>query len=300
MVDPSQSATVRSARPGSYCSVSVSCLCETTNGELKEIGTGTGFFYRVAGKEFLVTNWHVLTGRNPEKPEHLLPGFPQSPTHIRWHQATKTNRLHFLPTDALALYDRGKPVWIEAKAGHAYDLACIPIAGPSDALIVCVQDLRFETRGRPLEVGMDVVVIGFPFPLVPTNPFPVWKRAMVASEPAYSIGGKWYAFLDTPARPGMSGSPVYATANGFPVTPDQASTLLAKDVGSKASMDALLSLTPEQLTDTTITLNFVGVYSGAYGEEGLERMGLGRFWPAVHLERLFLDFTQGTNPFPPP
>ena len=37
----------------------------------KSLGTATGFCIEAKGKFFLVTNWHVVTGRNPDTGELL-------------------------------------------------------------------------------------------------------------------------------------------------------------------------------------------------------------------------------------
>jgi hypothetical protein len=53
----------RKAQPPSLCTVFIRKICATPSGD-KNFGMATGFQYRDAnGQVWLVTNWHVLTGR---------------------------------------------------------------------------------------------------------------------------------------------------------------------------------------------------------------------------------------------
>jgi len=45
-----------------------------------ELSLGTGFFYEIGGKHYLVTNWHNVAGRSPEDQKVISPtgGLPES------------------------------------------------------------------------------------------------------------------------------------------------------------------------------------------------------------------------------
>lgn len=142
------------------------------------------------------------------------------------------------------------------------------------------------------------MIIGFPFERSEANVTPIWKRALVSSEPAYLSGGKLQVLLDSPGRPGMSGSPVFLNSTGFSVTGEQIEMMEAKDHGK-----LLDSLTMEQMQDRTVVLEFVGIYAGTYGEPALRDLNLGRMIPGVLLDAMLDRETRkvrrGTNPYPP-
>ncbi|MBM7328718.1 trypsin-like peptidase domain-containing protein [Agrobacterium sp. S2] len=287
---------IRKAGLPSYCSTLIELFAETRDGEPTHIGVGTGFFYRIGKVVFLVTNWHVVTGRHPEKPGELLPGYPISPTHIQLHIPDDTNRNHFRPGELIPLYDEGRPIWLETPAKNDVDIVLLPLRFPDTAITPAVQDFA-PYAGRILVPGVDVTIIGFPFGRNKTNPFPIWKKAMIASEPAYTIDGKAYTYLDTPGRPGMSGSPVYALSNGFEATAEEKDAL--SSAGSPLERIDILSKIGDRFNKPVPVLEFVGVYSGSYGDQSLDRLNLGRFWPAGLLGGYENKLIIGQNPYPP-
>ncbi len=57
-------------------------------------------------------------------------------------------------------------------------------------------------------MGDDLFILGFPLRLNPTGPFPIWKRASVATEMNLMLSGMPAFLVDTATREGMSGAPV--------------------------------------------------------------------------------------------
>ncbi|WP_192924661.1 S1 family peptidase [Sinorhizobium medicae] len=276
---------IRSARPASYCSTLIETFFVSANGTITSCGHGTAFFYREEGRELLVTNWHVVTGRHPEKPEKTLPYYKSSPSHYKLHLPLKSNPNDFLPAELVPLYNDGRPIWIEHELGSGeVDLVAIPFFPAPDAHYYTANHFQLETESH-LEPGIDVVIIGFPFGRNRTNPFPIWKKAMIASEPAHTWDGKPFGYLDTPGRSGMSGSPVYF------ISPD-----LVPPHAWDGSAD-ILEWMPS--AERTTSLEFVGVYSGSYGDQDFERLNLGRYWPKHLLEGITKTGNPGRNPFFP-
>ena len=52
--------------PVSRCTTPVEAFFNETS-----LGTSTGFFYQEAGQNYLVTNWHVITGKHHITGTHL-------------------------------------------------------------------------------------------------------------------------------------------------------------------------------------------------------------------------------------
>jgi hypothetical protein len=278
-----------------HCAVCLRTYCRKADGQLKQVGYATGFFYRVKGVLFLVTNWHVVTGRNPENPSNLLPGYPASPDAYAFDIASIDNPTHFLLGEERDLYKDGKPIWIEPELDLLVDVVAIPLNLPEKAVLRAIQDFC-EPSKSPLEIGIDVIIAGFTFERSTDNPAPIWKKGMVASEPSLLINGKPQIYLDTPGRSGMSGSPVFASNPGFRVSSEQ------KKLLDNRSISALMdTLTLKQFEHQVACLEFSGIYAGAYGDGDLAQLNLGRMFTGAFIE-LMLDegkFRKGTNPFPP-
>lgn len=70
------------AQPATLASVLISKIEKGPDGE-RICKPATGFHYRDrTGQAWLVTNWHVLTGRRPDDQGMLLSGYNDSPVAI--------------------------------------------------------------------------------------------------------------------------------------------------------------------------------------------------------------------------
>ena len=280
--------------PATLSSVFIEAQCFDRNRRLVTAQTGTGFFFRRSGRVFLITNWHVLTGRNPDDPFHMLIQATESPVHIEVWMPQKANQNHFVP-EGIDLYSDGVPVWIEFNNGQRTDLAAIELPPMANAHVVAIQD--FIEEGECVEVGNDVVVVGYPLGHYNGNVHATWKRAMVATEPGIAISGKAQFYLDVAGRPGMSGSPVYATSTALRVTPNTARIL--KDPKISAS-EKVRQLGQDWVHGETKSLYFIGIYAGALAEGRMRELNLGFCWHGGLLDLLFDSPVVGHNPEPPP
>lgn len=288
------------ARPPSRASLATIFIEKVVRAANSDVvaGYSTSFLYRrVDGRVLQITNWHALTGRRPEDPGTLLPGYGQSPYKIRARFATAEPGA-FLPSLEIDLYRNGEPIWIEYKREDGIDLAAIPIEIPEHAAGICIQDFA-PAGARALEPGLDVIVIGYPFGHGDHMPYPVWKRAMVATEPTFHAMGTRQVLLDTAGNPGMSGAPVFASAPGFKASRQTAEAMAAYDQGEIDELALFDCLSPSELQDATVVLSFVGVYTGATGSRQLEEMKLGRMFTARLVELMITEGQPGRNPFPP-
>lgn len=151
-----------------------------------------------------------------------------------------------------------------------------------------------------LRVGLEVVIIGYPFGMSEDNPYPIWKRAWFASEPSITIGGMPKIYLDSPGRPGMSGSPIFRIDRGIGVSRELYEANERFEETGEISKDhlALILNTPRHNNEINV-LEFVGIYSGFIGDRKLNALNLGIAWHAAALDMLFRQPFPGTNPFPP-
>ena len=131
---------------------------------------------------YLITNWNILTGRSPQKPEFLLDNYPASPSGFQINLASIENPNHFIPSKVFPPYIDGKPQWFETSmpdlgADGRIDLAAIKFEVPpsvNGALIATIKNFAPSSKDFIL-VGNEVVIIGYPFGLSAKNPYPIWK-----------------------------------------------------------------------------------------------------------------------------
>lgn len=282
----------------SRCPVFIRKIVSTPSGD-KYFGAGTGFHYRDhLGTSWLITNWHVLTGRRPDAPGQLLYNTPQSPYRIEvTYPSSKIGT--FLPPVQLDLYQNGKPIWRERLLEEGVDIVAIPVSPPKGAAIPFVQDFA-SSEMVAMQPGLDVVIIGFPFEQNRDMPFPIWKRAMISSEPGYTVFGQLQVLVDTPGMPGMSGSPVFTISQGVSVSKEQHDAVKAFGRGESSALDAINALDLAR-AEPVPCLTFAGIYAGATGKgmAGLEQLALGRIMLAPMVDMVVKDGQQGTNPFIP-
>ena len=198
------------------------------------LSTASAFFYELDQSWFLVTNWHVISGRNSltKRPlmqsgrfptsikakisSYEIPGFP-----VQRNTFTTVAR-------EVAIYENSDPLWFEHPTlGSLCDVVALPMERPQG----CPEFMhnaanRISCSMRiPVEPGGTVFIIGFPRSISVGFGLPLWKAGYIASEPHYDVtvggdpsglGGLQNGltlpafFLDSQTREGMSGSPVFA------------------------------------------------------------------------------------------
>lgn len=171
------------------------------------LSTATGFIVEVSGAQYLITNWHVVTGRDADTEECLsrtagIPNRLVATMHAleglgAWTQAN----IPLLGQD-------GKPIWLEHPQGRQVDVVAIPLSafGPCASYPL---DLGFADADIIVQPGMLACILGFPYGLGNALNWPIWKTGHVASDPDLDFAEGRPAFLiDASTRGGMSGAPV--------------------------------------------------------------------------------------------
>ncbi len=290
---------IQPPQPASLCSVEICKYVRTYDGQDKVSGRGTGFHFRdTSGTVWLVTIWHVVTGRRPDNPAMLIGNAMASPTSIGVaYQSRKDGQ--FLRHLTLPLYEQdGTPSWYEYRRDSGVDLAALPIQLPDDVKCPCVQDFADRDTGSFVP-GLDLTIIGMAFQHSRETPYPIWKGARVASEPGYLAMGVPQVLIDTAGVPGMSGSPVYRVSRGVKVSREAAKAVENFRAGGDGeALEALVGLALSQAEEGPV-LSFVGVYAGSTGSRDLEKLSLGRMFMASLVDLLVVERQRGVNPFPP-
>ena len=220
------------------------------------LGIATGFFWKYADKTYLVTNWHVVSGRNPishiaMNEDLAVPDEMSFPVYI------SANDFENVEYKSVCLYDVNcDPAWIEHKEfGSSIDIAAIELpffpnlSDPSflGKVIYPIKSGGYVDRNLlinlprwcapRIEMGEDLYILGFPFGIMPTRHFPIWKHASIASEMDVMLDDKPSFLVDTTTKPGMSGSPVIQKIRKFQL--DQSNNIVE-----------------------SASIAFVGIYSG--------------------------------------
>ncbi len=175
-----------------------------------ELSFATAFFIRRNSKCYLVTNWHVLSGRNPNNGACLSDTYGV-PNNILVRAHTNNEFINFLDFEIPLLNSDDTPRWLEhPKFKEKVDVVALEVCLPPEQYIVhdIEQFIEPFNEGTIECVADDVFVIGYPLGLSAGGLFPIWKRASIASEPIIDIDGLPKLLIDTASRKGMSGSPV--------------------------------------------------------------------------------------------
>ena len=177
------------------------------------IGRGTGFVASSSsGNKFLLTNRHIVTGRNQDTAELLCKKTGAIPDALAvWHNASSALG-EFVQVD-MPLIDGDTPQWIEhPNLGGTADFVALPIADRADIELYPYRAEHFaHMHVRPAET---VSVVGFPFGERTGASFAIWATGFVASEPELNHGGRPVFLIDCRSREGQSGSPVIRYLEG--------------------------------------------------------------------------------------
>jgi hypothetical protein len=183
----------------------------------RTVSQGTGFLFATThgndiDQVFLVTNYHVVTGNEPQS-----------------QAAPKGDRLQFYfhasrdePTSdftvTIPLYTKtGEPIWISSGQFPEADVVLVPIVPQlyserGQLFVFSETHTLIDMKVRP---STQATLLGYPYGFFDTKNFlPVWKTGHLASEPAVDFQGEPVFLVDVSAFPGMSGAPVVAVANG--------------------------------------------------------------------------------------
>jgi len=172
----------------------------------RDIGKATGFVVHWKQQPYLITNWHVLSGRHPETNEVQSPtGAVPDVVRIRHHSQRLGNWV--VRSDPL-VDKQANPRWIEHPKGSQIDVVALPLRSVEADVRLHPFDLSLADVDLIPVVAMPVSIIGFPLGLAATPAFPIWKTGHIASDPDLDYTGKPAFLIDATTRGGMSGSPV--------------------------------------------------------------------------------------------
>jgi hypothetical protein len=241
------------------------------------LSNGSGFYWCKDECWYLVTNWHNLSGLNPDtgKPLDSIRGAVPNRVRTRLYlpsgepddQGLVT--LHWVPM-IMELNDAaGEPKWFEHPVhGRKVDVAVLPMPTAfksTDFMVRTPLEIEGDAVLQPT-VGQDVFVLGYPIGLVTGLPIPLWKGGYIASEPTMEPNGLPLLFIDAATRPGMSGSLViskHLIFGGF-----------NKKDGTRSN------------TLYALRYKVLGVYSGRLDPSTVAETQIGRVWKSDVIDEI--------------
>ncbi len=177
------------------------------------LSTATGFIVEETEKPYLITNWHVVAGRNPDT-DQLLSTTGAIPDTI-WILHHSAGRLgSWTWREEPLYYAEGNPRWIEHPQGRMIDVVALPLEAVDDQVAIYPLDLSLAETDIVPQPAMPVSIIGYPFGLATGGAWPIWKTGHIASDPDVDYDGRPAFLIDATTRGGMSGSPVVLRLSG--------------------------------------------------------------------------------------
>lgn len=189
-----------------FFSVTSLLLLLRVNGQ--NLSTATGFVVRFDDEDYLITNWHVLNGRNANTGKLLSEktgAFPR--TVVIYHRSK--NSLSSWVAEEEELYDKeDKPLWLEHPMGCKVDVVALKLRNHSSEIKTYPLDISLAQKSMHIAPAMSVSIIGYPFGETAGAVWPIWKTGHIASEPMLDYNLLPCFLIDATTRAGMSGSPV--------------------------------------------------------------------------------------------
>jgi len=206
------------------------------------IGTATGFLVVYESINYLITNWHVVTGRDPKTGKPISATGVADPDAVGiWLHDVK--RLGSWQRIIEPLVDStGNKLWKEHPLGRQIDVIALALS-PIDDVKIYDLDTSLAKTDMVLLPSEPVSIVGFPFGIAAAGKFPIWKTGHIASDIDLDYDNKPVFLVDATTRPGMSGSLVFA-----------------RRLGGFRSSKAMWHLGGS-------ALKFLGVYSGRIREQ---------------------------------
>jgi hypothetical protein len=253
----------------SFCCTPIEIL--SNDGKDSVLHTASGFFWLHKGRPYLVTNWHVVSGRNPFTGALGPNAFvPEKLAFYGIEVATKNGLVVFERRRWVVNFSQGMLDILATPpevAGKAVDVWCMPIASgialakdPTRLNFSGAQDLTSfvnELGTAPVltMAGDDCMILGYPLNNADGLRPPIWKRGSIASDTNLGVGGKPIFLVDAAVTAAMSGSPIFRRVVTM--------TVQNRDLGAIQEITAF---------------NFIGVYAGRLQNSLLQATNLGYAW----------------------
>lgn len=216
-----------------------------------QLSTATSFAYEYNNVKYLITNYHVVFGKNPFN-EKLLNQNGSIPNKLKFYYFDVQMNLKSFVIN-LNEADIRKCSYLEKGTVKYYDIAAIVL--PSYLDCACVNQFKYYPSNLKFGVSSHAYVLGYP-KSINLDKLPIWKSAYLASEFSSNYNELPCVLIDSGTKEGMSGSPV----------------IIYDDSGTYRTTDGDVVLTEQ------FVYRFIGLYSGRDIVENLDDDRLGIVW----------------------
>ena len=189
-----------------------------------DLGPATGFFFLGLldnkPNRWLVTNWHVLTGRNADDPNRVLHSMGSLPNRLRMSLMIKPDQPEYaergggsevlFQEQIVELYGpEGEARWYQHPRRNAVDIAVLNVGLALDRFRLVGINEPNSQNDMAIDIGSGVFILGYPLGFAHFLNTPIWKRGWIASEPHLeTFESRSRVVIDATTRQGMSGGPV--------------------------------------------------------------------------------------------
>jgi hypothetical protein len=226
------------------------------------LSKGTAFTWERDSKHYLITNWHNVSGRDPNTDNHLSATAAEPNVLYGMFNAKGQNIGHKHQLRIHIRQDSGEVGWlVHPTHKRGIDVVAIPLVGDLVSSVHFYSINKMGSADLLVKIGMDVFVLGYPFGS--GNGLPVWKRGSIASEPDLVPHPDKYLLVDTACRPGMSGSPVILRTYFMHVTQGNVITVTSGPANK-----------------------FIGVYSGRLRSQDPLDAQIGMVWSDTYIDEI--------------
>jgi hypothetical protein len=266
------------AATATFLTNSITKLEVLCNGNL--LGSATGFFYKYSSRWFLITNWHVLSGRDPRngQPRHPSGAVPDECRF--YYNQLQTEKIAWLTvTYKLGDATQGSASWMQhPNEGQGVDVAALPIEAAHMGLAKDLRDMSGNDPNMLIDLGGEVFLPGYPLGLSANGLMPIWKRASLASSLEFGEGIDRFFYVDTATREGMSGAPCLAISNWRHYSLDRSTNKV-------------------QIVERPFSWRILGVYSGRINPSDTFEAQIGIVWRETLIDSVLAGNSRGSVHF---
>ncbi|TBT23722.1 hypothetical protein D5E80_24900 [Vibrio parahaemolyticus] len=195
------------------------------------LSVATGFLLQFRDDIYLITNWHVVTGKDADTLDYLDKQHLSIPNNLMVSFHKKGCLGEWTKQRIELLGENDEPLWLEHPLSNEVDVVAIKIEVSND-IEVYPLDYALKDKDMVPITAMPVSVIGYPFGLTAGANWPIWKTGHIASDHGIDFEENRPAFLiDATTRSGMSGSPVVLRADSYQTS--DGSTVMANGIQTR-------------------------------------------------------------------
>lgn len=237
-----------------------------------KLSSGTAFLYKYkdTGRYYIITNWHVVSGKNNQTNKCLDKNL-SIPNKLKVFFYTKDSFTSWI-IGTVNLYDEMEclvdKIWLEHPTyDKNVDVVALPIPDEMFNTVANynitdeLEYLDYKQDYKPT-VGDELFILGYPKGIKAGGYYPIWKSGIIASEPDFNMEELPLFYIDAATREGMSGSAVIVK-RPRPIT----------------------------ITNGTKKSNFqtslVGIYSGRIADDSFG-LQIGRVWKSKVIDEIIL------------